>query len=74
MQIGDHVLLILVAKLACCALLALGAAGALGGLSIWLFTGSGRWLLGGAIIALIAALLHRLGRRRPLDAKADRIP
>jgi hypothetical protein len=72
MQVGDHVLLILVAKLACCALLVLGAAGTLGGLSIWLFTGSGRWLLAGIIIALIAALLHRLGRRKPLDARSDR--
>jgi len=74
MEIGDHVLLILLAKAACCVLLALGTAGVLGGLGLWLFAGSGRWLIGGLFVVLIGVLLHRLGRHRPADVEANRRP
>lgn len=63
MENGDKVLLVLLAKVACCFGLALAATGALGGLGVWLLDGAGRWLMGGALIALIAWLvLTRQGR------------
>jgi len=63
METGDKVLVLLLAKVACCVGLALAAAGLLGGVGAWLLDGSGRWLVGGALIALIAWIV--LARSRP---------
>jgi len=54
MGTGDRVLVVLGAKVACCALLVSAVAGVPGGLGAWLIEGSGRWVLGGTILALIA--------------------
>lgn len=62
MHTGDKVLALLGAKVVCCGLLALAAAGMLGGgLAAWLFEGPGRWLLAAGLAVAIAAIV--LGRR-----------
>ncbi|MBI4273477.1 MAG: hypothetical protein HY659_02085 [Rhizobiales bacterium] len=61
MNTGDKVLALLGVKVICCGLLILAATGALGGVGAWLIDGSGRWLLAGAFVAAIAAII--LGKR-----------
>jgi hypothetical protein len=66
MATGDKVLVLLLAKLACCVGLGLAATGMLGALGVWLLDGAGRWLIGGALVALIAwIVLVRQGRPAP---------
>jgi hypothetical protein len=66
MATGDKVLVLLLAKLACCVGLGLAATGMLGALGVWLLDGAGRWLIGGALAALIAwIVLVRQGRPAP---------
>jgi hypothetical protein len=66
MATGDKVLVLLLAKLACCVGLGLAATGMLGALGVWLLDGAGRWLIGGALPALIAwIVLVRQGRPAP---------
>jgi hypothetical protein len=57
METGDKVLVLLLAKVACCVGLTLAATGALGGLGVWLLDGAGRWLLGAALIGLIVVVV-----------------
>ncbi|MBI2977362.1 MAG: hypothetical protein HYY38_00680 [Rhodospirillales bacterium] len=64
METGDRVLILLGAKLACCVLLGLAAAGVLGGLGLFLTTGIGRWVVAGIVVALIAWVVFAR-RRRP---------
>jgi hypothetical protein len=71
METGDRVLLVLLAKVACCFGLALAATGALGGLGVWVLDGAGRWLMGGALIALIAAAIFGRPRRAASDAPSQ---
>jgi hypothetical protein len=59
METGDKVLVPLLAKFACCFGLALAATGALGGLGAWLLDGAGRWLVGAALVVLMAAIVLR---------------
>lgn len=63
MATGDKILVLLLAKIACCVGLALAAAGMLGGVGVWFLEGAGRWLLGAALITLIAAVLFRAAKR-----------
>ena len=70
METGDKVLVLLLAKIACCFGLAPAATGALGGLGVWLLDGASRWLLGAALIALIAAIVLG-GSRRTATAPWD---
>jgi len=63
METGDKVLVLLLAKLACCVGLTLAATGALGGLGVWLLDGAGRWLLGAALVGLIVAVVLRSSKR-----------
>jgi uncharacterized membrane protein len=53
METGDKVLVLLGAKLACCVLLTLAAVGVLGGVGMFLATGTGIWVLGVTVVALI---------------------
>lgn len=59
MTTGDKVLALLGAKAVCCGLLVLAATGALGGIGVWLTDGAGRWLMGGAILVAIVAIVFR---------------
>jgi hypothetical protein len=71
MATGDKVLALLVAKIACCGLLVLGATGALGGRGTWLLDGRGKWWLTAALIVAIGALLPgRHDRRHGAEADA----
>ena len=72
METGDKVLMLLLAKVACCVGLALAATGALSGLGVWLLEGPGRWLLGAALIALIAAIILRGSGSIGTDPLAER--
>ncbi len=71
MQTGDKVLALLIAKLACCVLLVLAAAGALGGVLAWLTDGSGLWLVAAILVLGIAITVRRsrpaAGRDEGLD-------
>ena len=63
METGDKVLVLLLAKVACCVGLTLAATGALGGLGVWLLDGAGRWLLGAALIGLIVVAVVGSSKR-----------
>ncbi|MGH6894945.1 MAG: hypothetical protein ACREJ5_00120 [Geminicoccaceae bacterium] len=63
MATGDKVLVLLLAKVACCVGLTLAATGALGGLGVWLLDGAGRWLLGAALIGLIVVVVVGSSKR-----------
>jgi uncharacterized membrane protein len=63
METGDKVLVLLLAKVACCVGLTLAATGALGGFGVWLLDGAGRRLLGAALIGLIVAVVVRRSKR-----------
>jgi hypothetical protein len=66
MHTGDKVLLLLIAKVACCGLLALAATGALGGVLTWLITGSTPLVILGLFGAAIIAIVWR-SRSDPTD-------
>src|SRR5690606_17349866 len=72
MTTGDKVLALLGAKAVCCGLLVFAATGALGGLGVWLTDGAGRWLMGGAILVAIAAIVFRRRRRVQNDQSVER--
>jgi len=75
METGDKVLVLLAAKVACCLGLTLAATGALGGVGMWLLDDAGRWIVGAALIALIAAIVlwpRRTGTAT--QARADAAP
>jgi len=75
MGTGDRVLVVLGAKVACCALLVSAVAGVPGGLGAWLIEGSGRWVLGGTILALIVwAACARRRRVAEGERRFDMIP
>lgn len=59
MNTGDTVFYILVAKLACCVLIALAGAGLLGGFLGWLF-GPGFWLVALAFLGAIGIVMWSL--------------
>jgi hypothetical protein len=69
---GDKILLLLLAKVVCCFGLALAATGALAGLGVWLLDGPGRWVMGAALIALIAAVVLGWPRRKATQPSAGR--
>lgn len=63
METGDKVMVVLGAKALCCFLLALAAAGALGGFGAWLIGGMGRWVAAGIVLALIVWAVFARRRR-----------
>lgn len=77
MQTSDGILLLLAAKLVCCGLLVLAAAGLLGGLLGWLF-GPGFWLVASVfvgsmgLVVWFASRAHRQGRSSEPFEKRDR--
>ena len=70
MEAGDKVLVLLLAKAACCVGLTLAATGALGGLGIWLLNGAGRWL-GAASVGLIVAVVLKTSQRTEAGSLAE---
>jgi hypothetical protein len=68
MQTSDGILLLFVAKLVCCGLLILAAAGLLGGVLGWLF-GPGFWLVSVVFISAIGLLVWFSS---PRDRNRDR--
>jgi len=71
METGDKVLVLLLAKVACCVGLTLAATGALGGLGVWLLDGAGRWLLGAALIGLIVVVVLKTSQRAAAGSLAE---
>lgn len=71
METSDKVLVLLLAKVACCVGLMLAATGVLGGLGIGLLDGAGRWLLGAALIGLIVAVVLRSSKRAEASSLAE---
>jgi hypothetical protein len=74
METGDKVLVLLLAKVACCVGLTLAATGSLGSLGVWLLDGAGRWLLGAALVGLIVAVVFRSSQRTEAGSLAEGAP
>ena len=74
METGDKVLVLLLAKMACCVGLTLAATGALGSLGVWLLDGAGRWLLGAALVGLTLAVVFRSSKRTAVGSLAEGAP
>jgi hypothetical protein len=74
METGGKVLVLLLAKVACCVGLTLAATGALGSLGVWLLDGAGRWLLGAALVGLIVAVVFRSSKRTAVGSLAEGAP
>lgn len=71
MNTGDKVLAILGAKALCCVFLVLASTGALGGAFGWFLDRSVGWLVAGALVAGIAAIVWRSSAARSRQSKAS---